>query len=193
MYKDKYKISSETQKLALSLIKDKILIAYDNINSNIKEKEINIKIQDFNISLPNNININEVQNKINNYVNNKYQYDDKQLFIYILIASITLTIGIILSLKIPILSIILLLVLIGIDAYLIYNIIKNRKKIDNIKLTEQNNLNIILESSMAELTDYKNIINEKQKVYEELKNFLNSIDTNNYLKTRDERNIEIGE
>ena len=46
---------------------------------------------------------------------------------------------------------------------------------------------------LAEYTDYKNILNTNKEKYTELKTYLDSIDSSNYVRTNNGRDINIGE
>ena len=101
--------------------------------------------------------------------------------------------GIIFMSSYSFIQIFILLVLVVTNIYLIYSIIK-KKILNNRQMKEKENiLYSNMERIFAEVTEYKNIIKEKNKDFDKLKMFLVNIKIENYLKTNDERNIMVGE
>ena len=194
LHGDRYKISNNTQKLALSLVKENIIDACNISNANvIFDRLINITVDDFNIKMSSNTNPEEINFVVNSYLNNKYKSDNKREFNYLIVISVLLIIGTIISLKIPLLAIALLVTLLLSDGYIMYKIYKKQKEINGVKQYAKKNIDAVLEKCMAELLEYKNILEANNNSYLELKQFLSNLDSSNYLKTNNERSIDIDE
>ena len=190
IYKEEYKVSNHTQAFALSLIKNNILKAYEKINSNLVKTPVNIKIENFVTSVTENTSKQKNHKDIANYLNKKYPSDDKTLTSILFIVNIIGIIGIFITLK-SVFSIILGVGLIIADIVLIVKLIKEKDAINKAMNSEGKALSSTLERSMAEVIDYKNIIKENEVEFNNLKTFLDSININSYIKSNNERNIEI--
>lgn len=193
IYKDLYKISSETQKLALSLIKNYIINVYETKNKKIDNNSFNIIIGEFTTTTLDGTNGNEIKNEINAYINNKFNNEDRDLIIILLIINIIGIIGIFITLNNKILSTILILIIIIGNIILFYKLNKR----NNIRNLEKNKAKTSLwnstEKVLAETMDYKNMQKEDEQHYYELINFLNNLKADNYINSNNERNINIGE
>ena len=190
IYKEEYKVSNNTQAFALSLVKNNILKAYEKINSNLVKTPVNIKIDNFVTSVNENTNKQKSHKDIVNYLNKKYPVDDKTLTSILFGVNIVGIIGIFITIG-SVFWIILAMGLIIADIILVYKIFKDRNMINEAKNNEGKALSAVMESTMAEVVEYKNIIKENEVEFTNLKTFLNSIDNNSYIKSNDERNIEI--
>lgn len=193
VYKDSYKVSNETQKLALSLLKDYIINAYENKNKKIDNSAFNITISSFNTETVDGTNENQIKTELNAYLSNKFNSEDKDLIIILLIINIIGIIGIFITLNSKVLSTILIIILILGNIILFYKLNKR----NNLRNIEKNKLKTSLSNSiekvLAETIDYKAMQKEDEQHYNELINFLNNLRAENYINSNNERNIKIGE
>lgn len=193
IYKELYKVSSETQKLALALMKNYIINVYKAKNKKIDNNTFNIVIGEFTTTTTDGTNGNEIKSEINTYINNKFNSEDKDLIITLLIINIVGIIGIFITLNNKILSTILILIIIVGNIILFYKLNK-RNALRNL---EKNKMKTSLwnstEKVLAETIDYKNMQKEDEQHYYELINFLSNLKADNYINSNNERNINIGE
>lgn len=193
IYKELYKVSSETQKLALALMKNYIINVYKAKNKKIDNNTFNIVIGEFTTTTTDGTNGNEIKSEINTYINNKFSSEDKDLIITLLIINIVGIIGIFITLNNKILSTILILIIIVGNIILFYKLNK-RNALRNL---EKNKMKTSLwnstEKVLAETIDYKNMQKEDEQHYYELINFLSNLKADNYINSNNERNINIGE
>lgn len=193
IYKELYKVSSETQKLALALMKNYIINVYEAKNKKIDNNTFNIVIGEFTTTTTDGTNGNEIKSEINTYINNKFSSEDKDLIITLLIINIVGIIGIFITLNNKILSTILILIIIVGNIILFYKLNK-RNALRNL---EKNKMKTSLwnstEKVLAETIDYKNMQKEDEQHYYELINFLSNLKADNYINSNNERNINIGE
>lgn len=193
VYKDEYKVSNETQKIALSFIKKYIIAAYEEKHKKLNYNPFTITIGDFNTTTIDGTNEPQVKNDIEKFVDSQYNNDDKDLIVTLLIVNIIGIIGIFITLNSKVLSTILILILIIGNIILFYKLNKR----SNLRIHEKKKLKTVLSSSMekllAETIDYKNIMKEDEVHYNELMAFLNNLNATDYIKNNNERNINIGE
>ncbi len=192
IYKDSYKISNETQKIALALMKNHILNSIKELDKDIFSESYNITIDDFTTKTSDGTNTNETKNDLEAYLKTIFNEDDKDLIVILLIVNILGIIGIFITLNNQILSTILIIILLLGNAILLFKL--NQR--GNLRTRTKNKLRITisgtLERVLAESIDYKNMINEDKLIEEKLLTFLNTIETTNYIKSNNERNINIG-
>ena len=191
IHNELYKVSSETQKIALALIKPHILKAIEERNTKIITNDINITINDFQTKTKHGTNKNETKKDLNNYLARKFISDDKDLIVILLIVNIIGIIGISFTFNNKILSTLLIIILI-IGNIILFVKLNNRGKIRNLEKNNlKNNINAILERVLAETIDYLNIIKDDKIHLNELLVYLNSLNEKNYIKSNNERNIEV--
>ncbi len=192
IYKDSYDVSSETQKIAISLCKNNILKAIEANNKKIVDTEYQIKLNDFTTTTYDGKNTQEVLKDLNLYVESLFDETDKDLLIILIIANILGIVGIFLTINNSLLSTILIVLLLIINVFFFIKLarrssLRNKSK---AKLKEEN-MNI-LERILAEAIDYHNELQENQKYYNVLKTYIENLNTINFIKTNNERNINIG-
>lgn len=193
IYKELYKVSSETQKLALALMKNYIINVYKAKNKKIDNNTFNIVIGEFTTTTTDGTNGNEIKSEINTYINNKFSSEDKDLIITLLIINIVGIIGIFITLNNKILSTILILIIIVGNIILFYKLNK-RNALRNLEKNKmKTSLWNSIEKVLAETIDYKNMQKEDEQHYYELINFLSNLKADNYINSNNERNINIGE
>lgn len=192
IYKDSYKISNETQKIALSLMKNYLINAIESMNSEINTEDIKILIDKFSTKTTDGTNHNETKQDLENYLGTIFNEEDKDLIVILLIINILGIIGIFITLNNKILSTILIIILVLGNLFLLFRL-NQRSRLRN---REKNKLRIsignTLEKVLAETIDYKNMMNQDNLKYEELKTYLNNLEAKNYAKSNNERNINIG-
>ena len=193
MFKNEYKVGNETQKLALSFIKFNILGAYEVKNSYLTEGNINITMDKFNTTVTPEIDRNKINSELDTYIENEFKENDKTLLGLLIIINIISVIALFITYTNSLLFISIIVIMILGNALLIYKMVSQStitKKSKNIK---KNSIKTALDFVLAEYTDCNNYINNNKTKYNQLKTFLESVNTTNYAKTNDERDLSIGE
>ncbi len=191
IYKDSYKVSNETQKIALSLIKEYIITAINENNKEINKDPFNIIIDKFQTKTTDAHNLDEVKNDLELHLHNQFDSDDKDLIIILLIVNILGIIGIFITLNHQVLSTILIIILVLGNIVLFLKL--NRRNILRTKEKDKMRKNYLplIEKIFAQTTDYLNMMKEDETHYNELLIFLNDLKPEHYLNSNKERNIEI--
>lgn len=193
IYKDTFKISNETQKIALGFMKQYILKALENIEKEINNDEFKITINNFSTTTTDGKNRKEIEEQLTNYINNYFPDNDNATIIPLIIINMLGIIGIFVTFNNKVLSILLVIVLIISNIFL-FNKLNKQTKIRNMAKTAlSNQINLNLERILAETIDYKNMQREDEEKKQELLLFLNNINPENYIRSNNERNIDIGE
>lgn len=193
IYKDAFKVSNETQKIALGYIKPYILKALNELEKDINNDEFKITIDKFATKTTDGTNKQEVLNDINLYVSNYFEDNDKNIIIPLIIIDILGIIALCLTINIKALSIILI-VIIFISNIVLFTKLNNTTKLrTEAKRKLKNELLSKTEKILAETIDYKNIQKEDNQKRDELLLFLDSIKPENYINSNNERNIIVGE
>ena len=193
MFKNEYKVGNETQKLALSFIKFNILGAYEVKNSYLTEGNINITMDKFNTTVTPEIDRNKINSELDTYIENEFKENDKTLLGLLIIINIISVIALFITYTNSLLFISIIVIMILGNALLIYKMVSQStitKKSKNIK---KNSIKTALDFVLAEYTDCNNYINNNKTKYNQLKTFLESVNTTNYAKTNDGRDLSIGE
>lgn len=189
MYPEQYKVSNETQKIALTLVKEHIKAAYVEINKNIKNNDIELSFGEFTTTTKDGSNYLEATKQLDTYLSNIYDIEDKNLLLLLIFIDIVGLLSIFLTLNIPILTGILVIILI-IANILIFKNISNKQKVRKLeKQRTKEVLSISLEKVFAEITDYSNTLKENQLQYNNLEAYLNNLNVEDYIKNNEERNI----
>lgn len=187
-----YKVSGETKKIALSLIKDYVIETYVDINSSINYDNIPLDVNGYMFSVSDDINRDLIDKGLDSYVSNNISGDDKDLTIILIILNILGIIGIFVTLNSKILSTILIIFILFGDVFLMMKMNKrNRLRMEQRKVLKDS-INNMVQRVLAEIVDYRSMINDDKLEYEKLINFLNNLNANNYFKSNNERNIRIG-
>jgi len=193
IYKDQYKVSNETKKLAISYIKPYLIKAINNRNNEIYNDYFNIKIDKFTTKTIDGTNNNELTQDILMFLENEYKDTDKGLIIGLLIANFIGIICITLTFNYFSLCIAIIMILMIADILLLIKL-RNRTKLrENSKRIAKKIISETLEKIQAETIDYRNMMKEDQKYYDELMVYLNNINTDSYIKSNNERNVKIGD
>lgn len=189
MYPEQYKVSNETQKIALTLVKEHILNAYKEINKYLKTNEIEINLGDFKTTTTDGSNYKEATKQLDTYLSSIYDIEDKNLLILLIFIDIIGLLSVFLTLKIPVLTILLILILIVANILILRNIANKQKLRKLEKQRTKEVLSISLEKAFAEITDYSNTINENRQHYTALETYLNNLNVEDYITNNNERNI----
>ena len=190
-----------TRKMALALSKNWISDAYNNLDKNEKNNNLNIeiKIDSWTGATNNGQNENELIQDLYNHIDNETNPDiyNKRLFdikmLLITIIGLIAIIAILLTIKQPILGIVILIGIIIFDAYSFYvNYSERQEKIKKRDKRKENSKYILL-NTIAEIVDFKFICRDNDEIHNQINTLLNSLDYRNYIKGNDnKRNIEIG-
>ena len=191
IYSDSYKISTETRKIALTLVKKYIIESIDELNKNINRNEFDLKINDFTTKTVDGKNIEQAKKELEQYLNALFNEDDKDLILILIIVNILGIIGIFITLNNQILSTILIVILILGNIILLSKLNQRSKYRTLAKNKQRETITNILEKVLAETMDYINMLNEDFTYYNKLQLFLNNLETRNYTKSNEERNINI--
>lgn len=191
IYSDSYKISTETRKIALTLVKKYVIESIDELNKNINRNEFDLKINDFTTKTVDGKNIEQAKKELEQYLNALFNEDDKDLILILIIVNILGIIGIFITLNNQILSTILIVILILGNIILLSKLNQRSKYRTLAKNKQRETITNILEKVLAETMDYINMLNEDFTYYNKLQLFLNNLETRNYTKSNEERNINI--
>ena len=193
LYKDNFKVSSETRKIALTYVKNYIIEALNKLNSTIVDHDFKIQINDFTTTSKDGRNSEAIKNEIDSYLGNKFDVEDKDLLLTLIIMDILGIIGLFLTRNGGILNILLIVFLV------IGNLVLFAKmgKRNNIRKYEKNKLGNNIYSSidaiLAEFVDYRRIMDANLETYNAIITDLNNMQTVNYINSNGERNIDVGE
>ena len=187
----------DTRKYAFALEKNIVKGAYEDMNSSTNNGigDINIKINDWKGSTTDGSNERELKASLSNYVEQLFEEDlskaklfNIKMFISIIIALV----AIFLTLNQPILVFIIFIVTLGFNAYEFYEAYKTRNSIMKDIERNKKSASDILTNIIAEVVDYKFMYENNLKSRNKLMNFIDSLDADEYIKSRkNERNIRI--
>ena len=189
IYPDKYKISNETQKIALALVKQHIISAFNEMNKMVKYEDIDIQVGDFKTTTKDGQNYKDVVKEIDTFLEHTYTDIDKNPMYLLIFIDIVGLLSIILTIKFPILTLLIVLILIGANYLIIDTITKKIKARKEEKQRAKDILCVAIEKVFAEITDYSNVISEHKNDYEKLVTYLNNLNPEDYIKNNEERNI----
>lgn len=193
IYREEYKISNATQKLALALQKENILKAYQYINGKLYENSFNITINNFSCTTKDGRNNEQIQQELDLFVNNEFKDEDKDLIVFLLILNIVGIVGIFITLNNKVLSTLIIAILIIGNIALLLKLNNRSTLRERSKKALKNTINEGLEKVLAETVDYQGILSEDKAYYSQLQVFLNNITATSYLNSNNERNIIVGD
>lgn len=189
IYPERFEISNETQKIAISLVKNELLNAYREVNGCVKTNEIEISIGDFNTKSLDGKNFKDVLIDLDTYLNNKHNTEDKSLLILLIFIDIVGLLSIFLTINFKLINILLVIVLIVANIILFRNI-NNKTKLKKAEKNREKELMVIaLTKIFAEITNYHNQLIEQQSQFKQLETYLNNLRTEDYINSNNERNI----
>lgn len=191
--KDSFKVSNETQKIALCFVKQYIIKAIEETEKNLNNNEFKIIVDDFSTNTIDGTNQKQIAKELDTHINSIFVDNDKNLIVPLIIINILGIIGLCVALNNKALSIILIILLIlgNVLLFAKLNTVTRLRNESKIKL--HNELTLSLERILAETIDYKSLQREDETKRNELIVYLNSIRAENYINSNNERNIEIGE
>lgn len=193
MFKNEYKVGNETQKLALSFMKFSILGAYEVKNSYLTEGNINITMDKFTTTITPEIDRNKINTELDTYIENEFKETDKTLFGLLIIINIISIIALFITYTNSMLFISIIGIMILGNGLLIYKMISQSTITKKSKEIKKNSIKTALDFVLAEYTDCNNYIKNNKEKYNQLKAYLESVNANNYAKTNDGRDLNIGE
>ena len=191
--KESFKVSNETQKIALCFVKEYIIKALEETEKELNNNEFRIIVDDFSTNTIDGTNKDQIYKQINTHVNSIFIDNDKNLIVPLIIINILGIIGLCFTLSNNMLSILLVILLIIANVLLFskLNTVSRLRNESKAKLT--NELTLSLERILAETIDYKSLQKEDETKRNELMVYLNTIKAENYINSNNERNIDIGE
>lgn len=187
----------ETRKYAMALSKDWIKEAFIDMNANNYEQlpDITIKINDWTGTTKNGSNEKELKTSLNNYVEQLFEKDlsKEKLFNTKMFGSIILCIiAMFLTIKIPILAIAIFVVTLVFNIYEFYTAYTKRNTILEAIERNKKSANDILINIIAEIVDYNFLYENNLKTRDKVINYIESLDSNQYIKSnKEERNVII--
>ena len=191
--KESFKVSNETQKIALCFVKEYIIKALEETEKELNNNEFRIIVDDFSTITIDGTNKDQIYKQINTHVNSIFIDNDKNLIVPLIIINILGIIGLCFTLSNNILSILLVILLI-IANVLLFSKLNTVSRLRNESKAKLNNeLTLSLERILAETIDYKSLQKEDEAKRNELMVYLNTIKAENYINSNNERNIDIGE
>jgi hypothetical protein len=191
--KDSFKVSNETQKIALCFIKEYIIKAIEETEKDLNNNEFKIIIDDFSTNTIDGTNKDQISKELNTHINSIFVDNDKNLIVPLIIINILGIIGLCVALNNNILSIILIILLILGNVILFVKLNNITKLRQEAKSKLHKELTLSLERILAETIDYKSLQKEDEIKRNELMVYLNSIKAENFINSNNERNIDIGE
>ncbi len=180
-------VSLSTKKLAISLTKQNIVKGFDEVFGNEDESndnDIQIKINEWTGTTKDGSNEKELQDSLTEYVKKPFEADSQEQQ-YIspktVYCAIFIVVGLILAFIKLYLGIIVIFVGGGMLMYFLYEISKNRQDIINEYNDTVKKYLFELNNTIAEIVDIKFICKRNLKYKNELINYINSFDKNNYI------------
>lgn len=190
-----------TRKMALALSKNWISESYNNISKNSTNNDLNIeiKIDNWTGNTNNGSNEKELLNDLNNHIDKETHndiYGKPVIDIKILLTSIIgiiLMVIVMLTLKEPLLALVILIGILIFDGYVFF--VNYSEREDKIKKRERrkDNAKYILLNTIAEIVDFNFICKDNEETHNKINVFLNSLDYRNYIIGHEQkRNIAVG-
>ncbi len=190
--KDSFKVSNETQKIALCFVKEYIIKAIEDTESDLNNNEFKLEINDFVTYTADGTNRDKINKDIETYINNTFPDNDKNIIIPLIIIDILGIVGLCFTLGNGILSILLVIIL-AIANIILFGKLNNVSKLrSESKKKLSNELKLSIERILAETIDYKTLQKEDEQKRNELMVYLNTIRPENFINSNNERNIDIG-
>lgn len=190
-----------TRKMAMSLSKDWISDAYNNLSKNFDTNDLNIDmtIDTWTGTTSNGQNEKELLRDLYKHIDDETHQDiyGTKLFdikmILITIIGIILAAVVTIAIHEPLLILVILIGILIFDGYCFYiNYSERETKIKKREERKENSKYILL-NTIAEIVDFKFICKDNRETREQINTFLNSLDYRNYIKGHEnKRNIEIG-
>ena len=191
IYPNSYKISNETQKIALSLVKEHILKALEETTEFTKNQNIEIKVDDFTTNTTDATNYNEVIKELETFLENKYKVDEKNVLLVLIIINTLGLIGVFLTFEKAAFIIIIAIAMLIANIILLTKIKNEQTASKNEKKRIKENISSSITKAFAEITDYNNALIKNKNNYQRLQTYLSNLNTIDYINNNDERNIII--
>ncbi len=193
LYKDNFRVSNDTRRIALSFVKQYILEGLNKFKDTIIDHDYKIQVGDFTTFSKDGKNIEKIREDANNFIASKFDVDDKDLILTLIIIDIVGIIGLFITRNGGILNILLIIALVLSNLFLFIKLNKRSKIRDIAKQNMKNNLFNSLDQILAEMVDYSDVMKDDMEIYDVIVNKLNNMVTTNYMASNGERNIDVGE
>ena len=192
IYKDRYNINQNTQKLALYFAKKYIMFAFDTLDSHVKDNSIEFMVNDLELTLNSNINKDDYEESINTYLTSKFNKDNSMFYILLAVLNILGIFGCVLLSNSFVLVMVAIIVIIVLNGSILFKMYVDNSQVKKLRLNKKGVINSQLERVLAEYTEYKNMLANNNVHRENLKLYLNNLTTDNFIKHNGERNLDIG-
>jgi hypothetical protein len=191
----KYNCLISTRKFAITESKKTILKVLADTKEDNNDIDIKIEIQGWEGITKDGSNDKQLRASLFNHIDSKFHdevYEDKYLSMKSILGLLIILVGIVLGIILN--PVVYLVALVGLEICGMNwkNVYDNR----NVKLKEikelKKMLNIILNNNIAQIIDYRKLIDEGNKSYNELVAFLESLESNQFiLRTDDDRERKV--
>ena len=193
MFPERYDVSNDVKKIAVYFVRNTIKKSYENINSALISKDINISIDNFKFLIGKETNIEDINKEIDRYINTNYRINDKLFWILLLVINLVGVVSVFLVLSMQIMVVIIILLLIIGNITLFYKTYQEYKALQEEKEVESKNLKSVCDVIYAEIVDYRNTIKNNGMEYKKLQAYLDGIDVNSFISTNNDRKLDLGD
>ena len=191
------KPSINTKKLSLAFLKNTIKNSYKELSSNtIDNSNIMITINKWTSSTTDGMNEKELITSLFNHIDSETNIEIQKVKLIDLKMILTFIFGVIFAIVLFIidqsfLSIGVLLVTLGILLYSLYNNYKEKNKIIKQREERKKEEKKLLQNIIAEIVDFRFVYKDGIEMQNKILNLLDSLDYKNYIKSNDNRNIDV--
>ncbi len=189
--------SINTKKLSLSLLKNIIINSYNQLNtSSIENMSIMIKINNWTSFTTDGSNEKELISSLFDFIDKETSSEIESIKLFDLKMVFTSLFGLIFSIILFIINqtlfgVLVILMTIGILIYSLTNNIKLRNEKIKRRNERKKEEKTLLLNIISEIVDFRFIYKDGVELKNKIINILKSLDYNNYIKTNDNRNINI--
>ncbi len=187
-----------TRKMAMALSKDWISEVYNDMSKNLETNNINIdiKINNWTGSTANGQNEKELIESLYQHIDNETNpniFNHKLFDAKMLIITLIGIILIIVSLKQPLISLVIFIAILIFDIYVFYTNYAERQSKIKQRDNEKVQAKYLLQNTIGEIVDFYFILKNSWEINTKINTLLNSLDYRNYIKNNEnKRNIQIG-
>jgi len=193
LHKDNFHVSNDTRRIALSFVKQYILEALNKFKDTIIDHDYKIQVGDFTTFSKDGKNIDKIREDANTFIASKFDVDDKDLILTLIVIDIVGIIGLFITRNGGILNILLIIALILSNLFLFIKLSKRSRIREIARQNMKNNLFNSLDQILAEMVDYSDVIKDDMETYDIIVTKLNNMVTTNYMASNGERNIDVGD
>ncbi len=193
LYKDNYKVSDATRKIALTYTKDYIQSALNKFGELIIEHDYQIQVGDFTTTSKDGSNMEDIKKEIDSFLGSKFDMDDKDLLLILIIMNIIGIIGIFITLNHKLLCFLVIAILI-IGNILLFSKLSKRGNLRNYEKNKLGNqIYSTIDQILAEIVDYTEVMKMNQESLQQVTMKLNNSRVTDFMASNGERNIDVGE